>query len=164
MNNEPIKSKFQSLVSQTGSLCRFRDYNFPTIQKSQSTGLVLAIPSIRVAEVSNSVLYFFHLEMASGSYNTYSSTIEYSAFKEMYRAFTTLKESAEKEDIDNIDYLENHYSTEDGFKIGYYVSQKAITWFLRLDRFSSESSLYLEVEEIENLFANAQQKFNELGA
>lgn len=77
--------------------------------------------------------FFFHIEMAT-EYHTDSATIEYSDFQEMLKAFDTLQSCEQEDSKEKPDYLENHFVTEDGFKIGYYISDGKTVWFMNLSR------------------------------
>ena len=158
------QTKFEAFSSKIGVICRFRDYNLPRIDLNQTENYTIAIPSVRVVTLGpEEKKFFFHVEMAT-EYHSDSATIEYSDFQEMLKAVDTLQ-SCEKEDSkENPDYLENHFVTEDGFKVGYYISKGKTVWFMNLSRYSTNSSLYMSKYALKTVLDNVQKRFSELGA
>jgi len=59
--------------------------------------------------------------------------------------------------------LENKFITTDGFQIGYYVSKGKSTWYIRLEKYGSDNTLFFNsVLGIEQSMENAKTKIDEL--
>lgn len=159
-----VQTKFESFSSRTGVICRFRDYNLPRMNLNKTADLTIAIPSVRVLKLGpTEKQYFFHVEMAK-EYHSDAATIGYSDFQEMLKAFDILESCEEEDSLEAPDYLENHFVTEDGFKVGYYISEGKTVWFMNLSRYGTNSSLYMTKSSLKSVLELAQAKFIELGA
>jgi len=63
----------------------------------------------------------------------------------------------------NPDYLENKFVTEDGFQLGYYVSYRKLKWYLVLEKYGSDNTIFINsVSFIEDSFSKARQKIEEI--
>ncbi len=61
------------------------------------------------------------------------------------------------------DYLENRFTTVDGFELGYYASADSSSWYVKLEKYDSDSSLFIESGGyIESAFTDAMKKIDEL--
>ncbi len=89
--------------------------------------------------------------------------IEYSDLVEINKALKKLLSQVDADCESNPDYLENRFITDDGFRIGYYVSNGKANWFIRLERYG-KSTVFIKKEELEKNFPFAQQKIEELKA
>lgn len=158
------QTKFEAFSSRIGVICRFRDYNLPRIDLIQTNEATIAIPSVRVVTLGHEEKkFFFHIEMVT-EYHSDSATIEYSDFQEMLMAFDTLQSCEIEDSRERPDYLENHFVTEDGFKIGYYISGGKTVWFLNLSRYGTKSSLYMNEYTLRTVLDSVQNLFNKLSA
>ena len=74
----------------------------------------------------------------------------------------TLKAEVEKDIAANPDYLENKFVTVDGFQVGYYVSKGKSRWYLKLEKFGSDNTLFIDnLETIAAAFDEAKVKIDE---
>jgi hypothetical protein len=121
---EKEKTKIDVFYSKTGSIIKFTDYKITGI-KSLYDGQT----ETRVRKIKSGTLvsYFFQIEK-KGKYNTAIASIEYSDLLEVIKALTPLKSEVEKDIVSNPEYLENKFTTVDGFKVGYFVSKGKATW------------------------------------
>jgi len=63
----------------------------------------------------------------------------------------------------NPDYLETKFVTADGFQVGYYVEKGKISWYLILEKYGSDNSVFVNQSDgIEIAFRDAQKKIEEL--
>lgn len=62
----------------------------------------------------------------------------------------------------NPDYLENKFVTDDGFKVGYYISKGKAKWFVTFEQYSSNTAFIKDQENLINSFKDAQTKIEEL--
>ena len=74
-----------------------------------------------------------------------------------------MKSELEKDINSNPDYLENKFVTVDGFQVGYYVSGGKALWYLKLEKYGSDNTLFIDNGEIiEIAFNEAKNKIDEL--
>jgi hypothetical protein len=82
---------------------------------------------------------------------------------EIIKAVKTLVTEVEADIESNPDYMENKFTTTDGFQVGYYVSKGKSTWYIRLEKHGSDNTLFLiDSYIIETAFTNAKNKIDEL--
>jgi hypothetical protein len=104
--------------------------------------------------------YFYQIEK-SGQYST--ASIEYTDLLEVIKALATLKTQVDNDVALNPDYLENKFITSDGFEIGYYVSSGKTRWYLKLERYGSDNTVFInDVETLTTAFEGAKDKIEEL--
>ena len=107
-------------------------------------------------------LYFYQIEKAT-QYSTKKASIEYSDLLEVIKALSLLKEASVTDLAMNPDYLENKFVTEDGAQIGYYVSDGSIKWFIKLEKYGSDTNIFInDFALIEAAFNGAKTKIEEL--
>lgn len=156
---EKEKTKIDAFYSKTGSIIKFTDYKITGL-KSLYDGLTET--RIRKIKSGTLVSYFFQIEK-KGKYSNAIASIEYSDLLEIIKALSPLKSEIEKDIASNPEYLENKFTTVDGFKIGYYVSKGKATWYMKLEKYGSDNTIYIEnIETIEKTFEEAKNKRNEI--
>ena len=122
------------------------------------------ISETRIRKINSGSLfsYFFQIEK-QGKYNNSTASIEQSDLLEVIKAISSLKMEVEKDILTNSDYLENKFTTVDGFKIGYMINKGKVTWFLQLEKYGSDNTIFIEnLETIEKAFEEAKSKIEEL--
>jgi len=152
------QTKLETFVSKTGVIIKFVDYKLPNLK------LFLDGAETRIRQLSsgNTIGYFYQIEK-SGQYTNSTASIEYSDLLEVIKALSTLKANADMDISSNPDYLENKFVTSDGFELGYYVNRNKIKWYLKLEKYGSDNTLFIsDVETIEIAFQNAKSKIEEL--
>ena len=61
------------------------------------------------------------------------------------------------------DYMENKFVTVDGFQVGYYVSKGKASWYIKLEKYGSDNTLFIDNgDTIETAFTDAKSKIDEL--
>jgi len=157
-NEERPKTKMEEFFSRTGGIVKFIDYKLPNLKSSYATALTW----VREVSSENVSLYFYQIEK-KGQYSDVTASIEYGDLLELLKALDALKSEVERDKNADPDYLENKFITDDGFQLGYYISKGKATWFLKLERYGSDNTLYLsDVETISNSFQAAKLKIEEL--
>ena len=152
-------TKFEQISSQTGKIVKFQDVKMPGI--SQSYGGVLKT-SVRLVMGENDV-FFYRIEKPETSSSLGKiAMIEYSDLVEINKALETLSSAVDSDISANPDYLENKFRTEDGFEIGYYISNGKANWFIKLERYSSSTVFPKNQEEVIKAFSEAQKKIEDL--
>jgi len=59
--------------------------------------------------------------------------------------------------------LENKFVTVDGFQVGYYVDKGKATWYVKLERYGSDNTVYIDnVTTIEGALEGAKSKIEEM--
>lgn len=155
---ENVKTKMELFSSKTGVITKFIDtklLNLNTLHASTET-------RIRKVKSGNAETYFYQIEK-EGKYNSSTASIEYSDLLEVIKAVKTLKTEVDADIANNPDYMENKFTTVDGFQIGYYVSKGKATWYIRLEKYGSDNTLFVaDGDIIESAFTNAKHKIDEL--
>lgn len=152
------QTKMEIFSSKTGVITKFKDFNLAKLPAMYAS----AETRIRVLTSGNNNVYFYQIEK-EGKYNSTTASIEYSDLLEVIKALKTLKAEETADVQSNPDYLENKFTTSDGFQVGYYVSNGKSTWYVRLEKYGSDNTLFFNsVDNIEQSMENASNKINEL--
>tara|TARA_R110002050_G_scaffold202806_1_gene338022 strand:- start:21324 stop:21863 length:540 start_codon:yes stop_codon:yes gene_type:complete len=152
------KSKMLDFTSKTGIIIKFEDYKLLNIKSTYG----FAESKIRKVIAGNEVEYFYQISK-SGKYDTKTASIAYEDLIEIQKALSNLKIQSEKDISSTSDYLENKFITDDGFKIGYYVSKEKIVWYMKLEKYGSDNTFFAkDYESIEVAFQAGKQKIEEL--
>jgi hypothetical protein len=154
-----IETKMDAFISRAGEVIKFIDYNLDDLKLSYGG---TASTRIRKLSSGNDIKYFYQIEKAE-QYGNSIASIEFSDLLEILKAIKILKSEVDKDITTNPDYLENKFLTEDGFQIGYYVSKGKASWYLKLEKYSSKSTIFLrDGIDIELAFNNARNRMDEL--
>lgn len=157
---EPHPTKIDAFSSKTGTIIKYTDHKLSTIKSTYGEASETRVRVINT--LGNTPAYFYQVEKP-GKYSNATASIEYADLLEVIKALAVLKVEALKDAETNPDYLENKFTTVDGFQIGYYVNDKKIKWFLQLEKYGSDKTLFIDkVETIEAAFDAAQSKIQEL--
>jgi hypothetical protein len=155
---ELVKTKMDIFTSKTGAITKFVDTKLPTLKTSYGGA------ETRIRKVSNSVstAFFYQIEK-QGKYSSSTASIEYSDMLEVLKALKALKVEISNDIASNPDYLENKFITVDGFQVGYYVSNSKAIWFIKLEKYGSDNTIFLDNgDAIENALTEAKNKIDEL--
>jgi len=156
--SEKAKTKMEQFASQSGVITKFTDTNLSNLK----AGYTVAETRIRKLNSADNVKYFYQIEKP-GKYGSSTASIEYSDLLEIIKAFNSLKSEVDNDVSNNPDYLENKFITEDGFQLGYYVSKGKATWYIKLEKYGSDKTLFIkDLEQIESNFTEAKNKIEEL--
>jgi len=155
---EKLKTKMDLYTSKTGSITKFIDTKLPNLKGTYGS----AETRIRKVISGNSTVYFYQI-VKSGKYGNNIASIEYNDLLEVIKALQQLRTELSKDADSKPDYLENKFTTVDGFELGYYVSGDSSSWFVKLEKYDSDSSLFIESGGyIESAFLGAMKKIDEL--
>ena len=132
------KTKIEMFSSKTGTITKFTDFNLPKLKTLYSS----VETRIRKINSGNATGFFYQIEKES-KYGSKTASIEYSDLLEMIKAIAVLKTAVESDVASNPDYLENKFTTDDGFQIGYYVSKGKSNWYISMDRRGSDNTLFI---------------------
>ncbi|WP_281980340.1 hypothetical protein [Tenacibaculum mesophilum] len=151
-------SKVLDFVSKTGIILKFEDYKLPSIKSSYS----IAESKIRKIISGNEKKYFLQISK-KGKYDTKTASIAYEDALEIQKALLRLKAQVEIDVNTKSDYLENKFITEDGFEVGYYINKGKSTWYINLEKYGSNNTLFTKnYESLEEVFQSGKEKIEEL--
>lgn len=153
-----FETKMDKFSSKTGTFSKFIDTQLPNLKLSYGS----VETRIRKLISGTESLYFYQIEK-KGQYSNSTASIEYSDLLEVIKALKTLKQDIEKDVASNPDYLENKFITVDGFQIGYYVDKGKSSWYIKLEKYGSDSTLFVKDGlTIESTFDEAKTKIEDL--
>jgi hypothetical protein len=155
---ETIKTKMDVFASKTGIITKFTDTKLPNLKTSYTA----AETRIRKVNSGSAATFFYQIEK-EGKYGSSTASIEYSDLLEVIKALKSLKAEVDKDIAANPDYLENKFVTVDGFQVGYYVNKGKASWYLKLEKYGSDNTLFIDNGDIiEIAFTEAKNKIDEL--
>jgi len=157
-NENKKESKIDSFVSKTGIVFKYIDYSLPGLKSNYGIADAKIRRIIRGGETK-----FFFLISKEEKYGTKVASIAYEDLLETIKALASLQKEVADDLALNPDYLENKFVTEDGFKLGYYISKGKLQWYMVLEKYGSENTIFFnDVADIAKAFAAAQSKIEEL--
>lgn len=142
---------------------KYVDYKLPSF----STGLFGGATECRIRVVMSAPNneYFYRIEKPETSSSvSHTAMIEYSDLVNVNKALVKLSSEVQADCAENPDYEENKFISDDGFKIGYYISDGKANWFMNLERYGNGTIFIKNTENVITNFANAQKKIEELKA
>lgn len=156
---ETVKTKMDAFASKTGTITKFTDSKLSGLKTIYG-----GVAETRIRKITSGAVtsFFFQIEK-EGKYSNSTASIEYSDLLEVIKALATLKADVDKDIALKPDYLENKFITVDGFQVGYYVSNGKSTWYLKLEKYGSDNTLFIDNPEIiSKAFDEAKLKIDEL--
>lgn len=153
---QKVETKMDVFVSKTGTIIKFIDYKLSNLK------LIYGFATTRIRTVVGTTesKYFYQIEK-DGEYSSSIASIEYSDLIEVIKAIKTLKSDMDNDIALNPDYLENKFTTSDGFQVGYYVSKGKLRWYLKLEKYGSDNTLFIkDYDSVEFAFTNAKSKID----
>ncbi|MEE1945935.1 hypothetical protein VRU48_12510 [Pedobacter sp. KR3-3] len=155
---EASKTKMDVFISKTGMITKFVDTKLPNLKTSFGGA------ETRIRKISSgATVGFFYQIVKESKYENSTASIEYNDLLEVLKAIKVLKPEVEKDIANKPDYLENKFITVDGFQVGYYISNAKASWYIKLEKYGSDNTLFIDNGElIETAFNNAKNKIEEL--
>ena len=153
-----VQDKMTEFASKTGVIVKFEDYTLPEIK------LLYGVAETKVRKLTSGgeVKNFYQISN-EGKYGTKTASIAYEDLLEIQKAMTTLKTQSEIDINTESDYVENKFVTDDGFKIGYYVSKSKLNWFMVLEKYGSNNTIFIKsADSIDEALEVAKNKMNSL--
>lgn len=145
-------------VSKTGTITKFIDTKLPYLKASFGSA------ETRIRKISNGAVsaYFYQISK-EGKYSNTTASIEYTDLIEVLKALKALQNEVNNDILANPDYLENKFVTVDGFQVGYYIDKGTVHWYVRLEKYGSDVTLFIDkYETIETTFSEAKNKIDSL--
>lgn len=153
-------TKFEKFSSKTGVITKFQDVIMPNIKETFLGTLETRVRTF-FGDQKNDYYYRIEEPMEPRSL-THIAMIEYSDLVEINKALTRIAAQVDTDIQSNPDYLENKFVTDDGFKVGYYISKGKARWFVTFEQYSSNTAFIKDQENLINSFKDAQTKIEEL--
>ena len=154
-----FETKMEMFSSKLGVITKFIDTKLPDLKLYFSGAAETRIRKV----ISGSESSYFYQIVNQGKYSTNTASIEYSDLIEIIKALKALKGSAEQDISADQEYIENKFVSTDGFQVGYYVSKGKCNWFLRLEKYTSDNTLFIkDGADLETAFLQAKIKIEEL--
>lgn len=155
---ETVKTKMDVFASKTGTITKFIDTKLPALKTSFSSA------ETRIRKISNGTsTAFFYQIVKDGKYSNSTASIEYSDLLEVLKALKVLNADVTTDRATAPDYLENKFVTVDGFQVGYYVDGAKVGWFVKLEKYGTDNTLFIDNgDTIESAFTDAKNKIDEL--
>lgn len=151
-------TSYSTFLAKSGTLIKFEDYDLPKLSNSNYN----YENRIRILKASTEILYFFQI-IKTGKYSDSVGSINYKDLIETIKAVENLISEFEKDKVSQANYIENKFITNDGLEIGYYVSGKDSGWFMDLEKFGTDASIFFkDYNPIKNQLIIAKAKIEEL--
>lgn len=158
VESEKAETKIESFASKTGVITKFTDTNLADLKASYT----VAETRIRKVNSGNTEKYFYQIEKP-GKYDSATASIEFSDLLELIKALKSLRAEVDNDLANNPDYLENKFITEDGLQLGYFIDKGKVTWYIRLEKYGSDNTLFIkDLSAIESNFLEAKNKIESL--
>jgi len=161
-NEEDKKqTKYEEFVSKTGIITKFVDTKMEKCFFNVNESFKVTLRMV-YGEVKNH--YFLILEegtFMSGSHS--SAHIEYSDLVEINKAFAKLLSEVDADRELRPEYLQNIFTSVDGFSVGYYVEKSKVKWIIKL-RHGADKISFKQPMEIANYLLDAQKKIESIMA
>lgn len=153
------ETKMDQFSSKTGVITKFIDTKLPNLKMKYGGSVETRV---RKLISGNQALFFYQIEYSS-EYTSTTASVEYSDLLEVIKALGSLKADLEKDVASNPDYLENKFTTNDGFQVGYFVDKNKPTWYLKLDKYGSKNTIFIsDGLTLETALNDAKVKIEEL--
>lgn len=156
--SDKAKTKMETFSSKAGVITKFIDFNLSNLK----TSYTVAETRIRKINSGNLEKYFYQIEKP-GKYGSSTASIEYSDLLELIKALNSLETQVASDLEKNPDYLENKFITEDGFQLGYYINKGKAKWYIKLEEYGSDKTLFIkDLSLIESNLNEAKVKIEDL--
>jgi hypothetical protein len=151
-------TKFQQFASKTGVIIKFVDYHLPDLS------LMYGAAETKIRKfISGGEIGFFYQISYKGKYDTKTASIAYEDLQEILKAIGELSSEFTEDTASNPDYMENKFVTEDGFQVGYYVTGTRSAWYLVLEKYGSDNTVFIrDVATITDAFTEAAEMIMQL--
>lgn len=152
------KTKMNEFASKTGVIIKYEDYNLPDLK------LIYGVAESKIRKLtSGGVEKLFYQISSKGKYGDKTASIAYEDLLETQKALISLKSQATLDKSTTSDYIENKFITDDGFQVGYYVSKNKLSWYMVLEKYGSNNTIFIKnAETVEQAFNQAKQRMDNL--
>ena len=156
---EDRQTQYETLTKQRGAQYRIMDYEFSTMNLHQSLALE---PSVRSLEVKGSTYYFYRLaQKATNGEPAIEVLITQEDLVELNNKIEAMIGEEKSDRSLRKDYIENCYTTPDGFQIGYCIKSRDTNWFVVFGPYSEERVFFDNINRLKDGFQKALKKIDE---
>lgn len=145
-----LLSSFCSVAQNIEGLYGFFDYPISTIIIQTDYSHINTF--VRRVDAGNETQYYYVFKVVSKDtrasiQSSFVTMISYEDLEKINNALKFLlvkEENDRKLKLEEVDYIENKYVTESGFKIGYCIDNAKLEWFVEFDHVGAINGLNLE--------------------
>ena len=157
-----ILSSLCSVAQNIEGLYSFIDYpistDYPLSTNANQTNRSQINIFVRRVDVGDETQYYFVLKDISidtrtsilSSFVSMISTEDLEKINNALKILLVKEENDRKLGITEIDYVENKYVTENGFKIGYCIDNGKLEWFVEFDYFAAINGWNVQDRVVDN--------------
>ena len=157
-DNAP-QSAYDRFLSNKGTMIT-KDYEALSEIKSNYQ---LVSPKVVRLSSNKGTKYFLRLSIKA-KYGEKQAIILSDELAEVQKALVQLSSKAADDATQNLSYREAYFETNDGFKIGYYQEKKKQTFFINLDDYQSDDSVFFNnFSDLEKVIDDAIVKIQSMG-
>ena len=152
------QTSYDRFVSRSGAIIRFQDYSLPELKGNYGT----YENRVRVLSVASETTVYYQIVNPT-KYSSIVGSISKADIVETMKAVESLLQTFQVDVASKPDYIENKFVTNDGVAIGYYVSSKGGSWFINLDKYKSDSTIFLrDGQQLKILLESAKARMDAL--
>jgi len=152
------KSAYEMFLSDFGTMITKDYFDMPKLESSYKK---ISVKIIRLSS-GKGIQYFLSFS-AKSEYSNKTAVIAQDDLKEISKALTTIIEKSKNESTQNIEYRESYFSTNDGFKVGYFQKGLKQTFFIDLDDYQSDDTFFFDnFESLQKSIDEVKSKINAL--
>lgn len=152
------KSTYEKFLSSKGTMITRDYYEMPGLdsQYQKVEAEVVKLTSVKGSR-------FFYKLSIKAQYGDKSAVIAKEDLLEIYKALMSLKRQSQQESTTELAHRERYFKTIDGFQIGYYQIGTEQTFFIDLNNYQSDDTLYfVSHRRLDIAMEQAIEKISEL--
>jgi len=158
-DNVKKDSSYDTFISQSGVMLKLQDFK---LSPMEGIGYFTYDNRIRIL-LSGDIKKYYHQITKTLKNAEIVGSIEYKELLEMINALKLLQTQFNEDITKSIEYLENKYITNDGIQVGYYILETNKEWFIKLDKYKTDSLIFFkDGKDIFNGFQEAIKKIDEM--
>ena len=147
-------SNYEKAISHTGKVIKSISYSLPDLAVKFVYPATASIKQLIIA--GDTSVYF--LLRHKGKYSTTTSALSFKELKDFLNSLDYLISESVKDAKNDSVYIENKYKTDDGFVVGYFISDGAVNWFVSIGKYKSETLYLKNIQDLRRLLESAKQK------
>ena len=155
--DEKALTKMDRFISNVGTIIKLENYKLSSVEAYSE----VISAKVRRATSKDEVAFYL-MFIKEDKYGNKSAAIAEDDLKDIMSALDNLIDKS-KNETSTADYLENKFTTEDGFQIGYGGSDpKVPLWFMTLEKYGKSTILFKSSEPIKKALQEGMDKINSL--
>jgi hypothetical protein len=150
-------SKMDRFISNVGSIMKLENFTLPDVEGYNE----VITSKVRRATSKDDVAYFLQF-VKKDKYKSKVASIAEDDLRDVIKAMDNLILQSNNESS-TANYLENKFTTEDGFQLGYGGADvNNLLWFMTLEKYGESTILFKEHLSIKKALLNGLDKINSL--